>query len=232
MLEQFLRSCRSVSRGSRVSGPLLAPIALVCALGCASDDAGTATKTDGRGSATKAGGNVNVDLVGVNYKCQNPNWKPGVCGPGVVTSPPQGKPDHIDLPIAISYTDKPPSSGPHRPGWAKWGQYAFLPPQRWVHNLEHGAIALLYHPCAPQALVDTLKKWAESVPADGGGAFRWILTPYPELPSELGLVAWGHVYLSNCWTPTEAEDFRKAYYNKASEDVPMNGDYSELWLGL
>ena len=30
----------------------------------------------------------------------------------------------------------------------KYGEYAYLPPQRWLHSLEHGAIVLLYHPCA------------------------------------------------------------------------------------
>lgn len=39
-------------------------------------------------------------------------------------------------------------SGPHRPLWAAFGEYEFLPLQRWIHNLEHGGIVALYHPCA------------------------------------------------------------------------------------
>jgi len=27
-------------------------------------------------------------------------------------------------------------SGSHRPAWARYGEYKFLPKQRWLHNLE------------------------------------------------------------------------------------------------
>lgn len=39
-------------------------------------------------------------------------------------------------------------SGTHRKLWPVYGEYVFVPPQRWIHSLEHGAIVLLYHPCA------------------------------------------------------------------------------------
>ena len=38
----------------------------------------------------------------------------------------------------------PPSVGRHRERWGKWGEYDFLPPQRWMHNNEHGAAVFLY----------------------------------------------------------------------------------------
>lgn len=27
-------------------------------------------------------------------------------------------------------------SGPHRPLWPKYGEYAYVPPQRWLHSIE------------------------------------------------------------------------------------------------
>jgi len=31
-------------------------------------------------------------------------------------------------------------SGPHRPLWPVYGEYLYLPPQRWVHSLEVGYV--------------------------------------------------------------------------------------------
>lgn len=39
-------------------------------------------------------------------------------------------------------------SGGHRPVWPQYGEYNYLPTQRWLHSLEHGAVVMLYHPCA------------------------------------------------------------------------------------
>ena len=35
---------------------------------------------------------------------------------------------------------------------------SYVPPQRWLHNIEHGAVVMLYHPCAHPAPVRRLKK--------------------------------------------------------------------------
>lgn len=48
----------------------------------------------------------------------------------------------------VEYTKLLPTHEGHRPLWAMFGEYRFLPPQRWLHNIEHGAVVLLYHPCA------------------------------------------------------------------------------------
>ena len=34
----------------------------------------------------------------------------------------------------------------------------FLPRQRWLHNIEHGAVVMLYHPCTHEATVDKLRR--------------------------------------------------------------------------
>ncbi|MBC7644899.1 MAG: DUF3105 domain-containing protein [Thermoleophilia bacterium] len=43
------------------------------------------------------------------------------------------------------YTENPPSSGAHNPVPLDWGIYKTnQPDERWVHNLEHGHIVILY----------------------------------------------------------------------------------------
>jgi hypothetical protein len=36
----------------------------------------------------------------------------------------------------LSYSDHPPSSGDYRPLAPKYGEYKYLPPQRWLHALQ------------------------------------------------------------------------------------------------
>lgn len=62
-------------------------------------------------------------------------------------------PLHRCMKIRIQYLERIPLIGPHRPLWPKYGEYKYLPPQRWLHSIEHGAIVLLYHPCADQVQV-------------------------------------------------------------------------------
>lgn len=44
-------------------------------------------------------------------------------------------------------------SGMHRPLGPKYGEYVFVPPQRWLNSMAAGAIIMLYHPCANPAQV-------------------------------------------------------------------------------
>lgn len=42
----------------------------------------------------------------------------------------------IDQDINSLYEATIPHSGPHRKVWAQYGEYKYLPPGRYVHNLE------------------------------------------------------------------------------------------------
>jgi len=138
---------------------------------------------------------------------------------------------HIPDGQPISYTTHPPSSGPHRPQWARWGRYSSLPPERWIHNLEHGGAAFLHHPCAPAATVDALHDLAKKRPADSGGEFRYVMTPYPGLPSVLAVVTWEWTYSASCVRAPEIGAFLDAHYRKAPEDVDLDGSFAEQFLG-
>jgi hypothetical protein len=174
---------------------------------------------------------TNIDVIGIAFTCTDTAWQSAVCGPGVTLDPPELPGYHVDLPYAITYADAPPTSGTHRPMWGKFGEYVFMPEQRWLHNAEHGAIAFLYNPCAPSATIDALRTFLKAQPADNSGPFRWILTPYPGLPSTIAAVSWGHVYKAACVQPDELNAFILAHYRKAPEDESAAGPYDELWLG-
>uniref|UniRef100_H3B257 Tumor protein p53 inducible protein 13 n=1 Tax=Latimeria chalumnae TaxID=7897 RepID=H3B257_LATCH len=88
---------------------------------------------------------------------------------------------------AIVYNETIPNSGPHRPKWAKYGEYIYLPPQRWIHNLEHGGFAFLYHPCVHQSLKEDLSLLARAC------LYKHVITAYGRLSQErpLALVTFG-----------------------------------------
>ena len=61
-------------------------------------------------------------------------------------------PNHICMRESVNYTGfgAIPTHGPHRPNWASFGEYSYLPIERYQHNLEHGCVVMLYHPCLAQ----------------------------------------------------------------------------------
>lgn len=184
---------------------------------------------------TGMGGEADVAVVGqtdmVPYTCEDSGWTPGPCVAGNTFNVEGTARNHVSEPEVIVYDAVPPVVGPHRPSWAKWGEYEFLPPQRYLHNAEHGGVALLYNPCASAEVVDALRSFAQERPADDGGAFRWVLTPAPGLTSAVAAVAWEWGYTSECVDPAELGAFVDAHYRRAPEDIAADGSFSRLWLG-
>lgn len=138
--------------------------------------------------------------------------------------------DHVAEPEAIEYPDDPPASGPHRPNWARWGEYSAIGPEWWLHNLEHGGVALLYHPCAGAETIEALRAFAQSHPGDATGPLRYVLAPSPDLPDRVAVVAWGWRYLASCARPDEIEEFVARHYRMAPEDIADDGRYTDGWI--
>ena len=172
----------------------------------------------------------NPDLA-VDWSCQDDAWAPGACGPPTTTFAESIGATHIDVPEPLAYEASPPSSGPHRPQWGKWGEYEFMPPQRWLHNLEHGGVAILYHPCADAALVESLRAFAQAQPDDDGGAFRWVLSPYVDAPAAVLVVAWENVWAAECLDEESLAEFVAEHYRQAPEDIANAVLYDTMWLG-
>lgn len=163
--------------------------------------------------------------------CDDPGWSPGACAAGAAAAVPGEGAAHVAEPEAITWQASPPASGAHRGQWARWGEYDALGPERWLHNLEHGGVAFLYHPCVEPAVVDALRAIARALPGDDTGPFRWILAPYPDLPSAIAVVAWEWRYAAECVRADEIEGFALRRYRQAPEDVRGDGSYAEGWLG-
>lgn len=46
------------------------------------------------------------------------------------------QPQHFCMKDSIQYDEMLPTHGDHRPLWPVYGEYLFVPPQRWLHNIE------------------------------------------------------------------------------------------------
>lgn len=133
---------------------------------------------------------------------------------------------HICMNETIEYKENIPTYGDHRKLWAAWGEYQFLPKQRWVHNLEHGGIVMLYHPCALHAEVEKLRDIVETC------LYRHIITPYSDLEPghPLALVAWGNSVEMSVVSKEIAVKFIQKYALKAPEKLADQGQYTHLLI--
>lgn len=87
---------------------------------------------------------------------------------------------------------EPPTGGPHCGNWLACGTYAEASPCKWIHNLEHGHLVLLYNcPSGCPEVVAKLEAFAAKVPASAGGAPRALVAPRSTLPGKVGAVVWG-----------------------------------------
>jgi len=133
-------------------------------------------------------------------------------------------PVHKCMNETITYDQKIPTLGYHRPLWAAYGEYMFLPPQRWLHNLEHGAIVALYHPCADLMFIEQLKALIKSC------LYRHIITPYRELSSDypFALAAWGTSLQFSVIDKPMLIEFIKKHAKTGPEKVSRNGLYKQM----
>jgi Protein of unknown function (DUF3105) len=107
---------------------------------------------------------------------------------------------HIDESTTPTYHNRPPSSGPHWGTVPQATEYRLydqpLPPGRWVHMLEHGAVVVLYR----QDLCDAtctglLGTFYDSAPRSTviPGIRHLAITPYQDMDHAIAVVAWGYV---------------------------------------
>lgn len=136
---------------------------------------------------------------------------------------------HVPEGTPIDYPSDPPLAGPHRGQWAKWGAYDYLPATRYLHNLEHGGLAILHDPCLDDAGREALLAWVRAQPADETGAFRWVMTPWPGLGATVAVLAWGEGLFTDCLDGSALDAFLGDHYRNAPEDLPFDGAYQAGW---
>jgi hypothetical protein len=113
----------------------------------------------------------------------------------------------LDATSNPKWNTNPPTSGPHYPVPAVYGEYDTpLKLAQVVHNLEHGAMYILYGPDVPDETVAQLREFYNE---DVTGL---LLAPLPSLGDKIALGAWtvpddfepggtdGTAYLAKCST--------------------------------
>jgi len=101
---------------------------------------------------------------------------------------------------SLVYHSRPPSSGVHYGTVPQAFEYRMydqpLSPGRWVHMLEHGAVAVLYRTDLCDATcVGQLGTFYDNAPRSTlvGGIRHLVITPYQDMDHAIAVVAWGYV---------------------------------------
>lgn len=133
---------------------------------------------------------------------------------------------HKCMNTTTEYEERIPTFGTHRPLWPRYGEYKYVPPQRWLHNAEHGAIIALYHPCANKDQVEQLKRIVKSC------LYRHVITPsvLPSKDRPYALVAWGALLEFSVLQREVLEDFIREHALKGPEQTARDGQYDHLLL--
>jgi hypothetical protein len=105
--------------------------------------------------------------------------------------------DHVPQDTPLTFKSRPPTSGTHYPTWVQ--TYGFMDPApptgNWVHNLEHGTIAILYNcPSGCPELEQQLKDLYPTLPLGRNarrGMPRALIFPYSDMDHKIAAVAWG-----------------------------------------
>jgi hypothetical protein len=165
-----------------------------------------------------------VGIVGVGvfaastqpvYACST-EWTPDPTpSPGANAAPQPGYPQpdmgqgHVSNGTAVTYTYCPPASGRHYNGTQTgpisarvYGPDDAVPPQGWIHNLEHGAIVVLYRgdsEGATDAGQAALRAFFESYPPSPlcgfqpGTSVGPVFARFDEMATPFAAMVWGRV---------------------------------------
>ncbi|MFO7177913.1 MAG: DUF3105 domain-containing protein [Pseudomonadota bacterium] len=136
---------------------------------------------------------------------------------------------HVPECSSLTFSSNPPSSGKHYPSWAAFREFTEpVPRGYWVHSIEHGAVAILYHcsDCASEleaarAMIDALPEEASC--AGTGAARRVVMTPDPLLDVRWAAAAWGFTLRSDCFEPEVFRDFVLEHIGRGPEDTCSPG---------
>jgi len=147
-----------------------------------------------------------------------------------IDTPPLLPATHVPIGTDITWSSNPPSSGPHYPIWAAYQAYASpVPRGYYVHDLEHGAVVLLYNcPSGCPDVVAALQAVSDAIPDDPlcageGVRVRTVITPDPLLDVPVAAAAWGWTYKAQCADVPTLTSFALANYGNGPEVLCANG---------
>lgn len=164
------------------------------------------------------------NLSPINYTCYGSRLKPDFKARNQIECymiPKAYKASQVCVSEPIHYDDKIPTFGNYRPLAPQFGEYKFLPVQRWIHSLEQGAVVMLYHPCANPMFVKKLKHIVTEC------LYRHIIAPSKSLTSEkpFALVTRGCKMTMSAIDPVAVKTFIINYAHKGSESASLSGEY-------
>jgi hypothetical protein len=148
----------------------------------------------------------------------------GNAEPAPGSAVPAGRADHVAPGTEVPYDRIPPSSGPHFAQTAPYGfQEQPIPEELWLHNLEHGAVAVLYNcPSGCPDLVEQLRQaYSTFPPSQRFGIVKMVITPYPQMQSRLAYLAWGrdsaYEFLTEEYSREQLLRFYQAHVDQGPE---------------
>jgi len=138
--------------------------------------------------------------------------------------------NHVDPSTTPTYKFYPPASGPHYSAQGiapvPWQTIATLQEGQYIHNLEHGGIAILYD-CPSGTDCTTLKNALENyvrnlAPVEPTyNEVKVVLTPYSRgIQKKVALVAWDYIEFLDGYDQAEITRFYENHVNKGPEQIP------------
>ncbi|MBI2376727.1 MAG: DUF3105 domain-containing protein [Deltaproteobacteria bacterium] len=177
-----------------------------------------------------------IGLASCTYEHPSPT---GPCDALIESVDPGASAPHVPAGTEIEWSSNPPSSGAHFPEWAKWGgPYVdpVLPRGYWVHNLEHGGVAILLKCQAPcTELTQKVMALVERLPNDSACSGspvvrRLVIARDPILPVDVQVAAaaWGETYTARCFDEETLLGFVSSRFGKAPEDTCAEGSVPRI----
>ena len=138
--------------------------------------------------------------------------------------------NHIDPSTTPTYKFYPPASGPHYSAQGiapvTWQTIDTLQEGQYIHNLEHGGIAILYD-CPSGTDCTTLKNALENYVRNLAPVeptyheIKVVLTPYSRgMQKKVALVAWDYIEFLDSYDQAEITRFYENHVNQGPEQIP------------
>lgn len=131
---------------------------------------------------------------------------------------------HVAEGVPLTYRNLPPTSGKHYPYPALYGiSVRGVPESNWVHNLEHGAIVVLYR-CpgggSSCPLVAQLQTLYEQAPPGKYGQVKMVVTQDARLRTPIAALAWNRILELGSLDQQQLLAFYRRYVDQGPEDAP------------
>jgi len=128
---------------------------------------------------------------------------------------------HVPDTQPLQYDHHPPNHGNHYDTPMPWGAYdSPVPEGRFVHNMEHGGVVVLYN--CPSGCADTvnqLKNLMNVLPREKFGEVKLVVSPYSQSDHMITLSAWDYEQDLDAYDFNTIKAFYDAHVDKGPEQV-------------